>query len=176
MLALVALGHKLPGGRPIVLVAGHVRAAGGVRGRRSLSCVRPAHCARRRGRTSWRRAYAIWTPYQAAHLEEYRDDAVFLCVAESQVRPRMSRPVRAVGLDWPARNLLGALPQPAAAGVLIRDPWQPADRAPDSEHVFILARRMDAPILAMVGTPRVILESLHTRLRKTPATAASSTS
>ena len=51
-------------------------------------------------------------------------------------------------------------------GVLIRDPWQAADRAPGRDHAYILARRMDAPILAMVGTadPR---KPLHAREKET---------
>ena len=52
--------------------------------------------------------------------------------------------------------------------MLIRDPWQAAERSPGRDHAYILARRMDAPILAMVGTPAPILESNYTRLEKEP--------
>jgi 4-amino-4-deoxy-L-arabinose transferase-like glycosyltransferase len=164
--ALVAFGHKLPGGRPVVLAVGMLVPLAAFAVSRSLSCVRPG-VALGGVVAVVAMSYAIWTPYQAQHLEEYRDDAVFLCVAETKVPP--GEPLF-VQWDWIGPlETFWVLYHTHRPGVLIRDPWQAADRAPDREHVFILGRKMDQPILAMVGTPRIILESLHTRAEKDPS-------
>jgi hypothetical protein len=130
---------------------------------RSLSCARPgialggvvavvAAC------------YAAWAPYQARYLEEYGDDAAFL--REAQRLIPADQPVF-VQWDWVAPlETFWVLYHMDRPGVLIRDPWQAAERAHQAEHAFILARRMDASILAMVGTPREILASSHTRAEK----------
>ena len=85
--ALVAFGHKLPGGRPVALAVGAFVPLRGVRRvSRSLASADP--------RVAFGgvlavvvACYAAWTPYQAAHLEEYREDAVFLRAAETMSRP-----------------------------------------------------------------------------------------
>ena len=120
-------------------------------------------------------SYAIWTPYQAQHLEEYRDDAVFLCVAESKVPP--GEPLF-VQWDWIGPlETFWVLYHTHRPGVLIRDPWQAADRVARQR-----ARLYPRPANGCADPghgrhPRaVILESLHTRARKTPATAVCSSS
>jgi 4-amino-4-deoxy-L-arabinose transferase-like glycosyltransferase len=165
VVALVAFGHKLPGGRPAMLAVGALVPAAAFAVSRSFSCARPgvalggvvaviAGC------------YAAWAPYQARYLEEYHEDAAFLREAERLIPPDQQVFVQ---WDWVAPlETFWVLYHMDRPGVLIRDPWQAAERAPQAEHAFILGRRMDAPILAMVGTPRVILESSHTRAEKEP--------
>jgi 4-amino-4-deoxy-L-arabinose transferase-like glycosyltransferase len=163
--ALVAFGHKLPGGRPVVIAAGALVPLAAFAICRSLASIRPG--AALTGVVAVvELSYAIWTPYQARHLEEYREDAAFLCVAETRV-PK-DEPLF-VQWDWVGPlETFWVLYHTHRPGVLIRDPWQAADFAPGSERVFILGRKMDQPILAMVGTPRIILQSTRTRAEKEP--------
>jgi hypothetical protein len=163
--ALVALGQKLPGGRPVVLALGAIVPLATFAVSRALTSASPraalggvvavvAGC------------YAAWTPYQAHYLEEYRDDAEFLRLAEAMIPA--DQPVF-VQWDWIGPlETFWVLYHTERPGVLIRDPWQAAERAPDHSHAYILARRQDAPILAMVGTVEPILESRLTRAEKEP--------
>jgi len=163
---LVALGHKLPGGRPVMFAVGALVPAAAFAVSRSLSCARPG-VALAGVAAVVTACYAAWAPYQARYLEEYHDDAAFLREAERVVPPDQAVFVQ---WDWVAPlETFWVLYHTERSGVVIRDPWQAAERAPSAEHVFILARRMDAPILAMVGTPREMLASTHTRAEKDPS-------
>ena len=165
VVALVAAGHKLPGGRPVAVAVGALIPLAAFALGRSLASPRPG-IALGGVVAVVAMSYAIWTPYQARHLEEYREDAIFIGVAETRV-PK-DEPLF-VQWDWVGPlETFWVLYHTNRPGILIRDPWQAADRAPNREHVYILARRMDAPILAMVGTPRIILQSTHTRAEKEP--------
>jgi hypothetical protein len=111
-------------------------------------------------------AYAMWTPYQAAHMDPYRDDAKLLRQASAKVPA--DQPVF-VQYDWTAPlETFWVLYHSPRPGVLIRDPWQLAERSAGRGEAYILARRMDAPILGMVGTAEPVLESRHTRAEKDP--------
>ena len=162
---LVAFGHKLPGGRPVALALGAFVPLAAFVAARSLASASP--------RVAFGgvlavivACYAAWTPYQAAYFEEYREDAAFLRAAETMIPP--DHPVF-VQWDWIGPlETFWVLYHTERPGVLIRDPWQAAERSPGRDHAFILARRMDAPILAMIGTPEPVLESNYTRLEKEP--------
>jgi 4-amino-4-deoxy-L-arabinose transferase-like glycosyltransferase len=165
VVALVAFGHRLPGGRPVVLAVGACVPLAAFMVARSLASANP--------RVSLggvvavvTACYAAWTPYQAAQFEEYRDDAEFLRQAEAMIPA--DHPVF-VQWDWIGPlETFWVLYHTDRPGILVRDPWQAAERSAGREHAFILARRQDAPIFAMTGTPEVVLESRHTRLEKEP--------
>jgi 4-amino-4-deoxy-L-arabinose transferase-like glycosyltransferase len=165
VVALVFYGHKIPGGRPVVLAIGAIVPATAFVVSRSLASASPrvalggvvaviAAC------------YAIWTPYQAKYLEEYGDDAAFLRDAGTLIPPD-----RTVFVQWDwigPLETFWVLYHTDRPGLLIRDPWQAADRSAGCDSAYILARRQDAKILGMIGTPEVLLESAHTRGEKEP--------
>ena len=162
---LVALGHKIPGGRPVLLAAGAFVPLAAFAISRSLASAR-AGVALGGVVAVVVACYAAWAPYQAKYLEDYTDDAAFL--REAQTRIPADHPVF-VQWDWIAPlETFWVLYHTERPGALIRDPWQAADRSSGRDHAFILARRQDAPILAMTGTPEVVLESAHTRAEKEP--------
>lgn len=162
---LVAFGQKIPGGRPVAIAAGAFVPLAAFVVNRALSNENP-RVALGGVVAVIVAAYAIWTPYQAAYLEEYLDDARFL--RESERIIPADQPVF-VQWDWTGPlETFWVLYHTERPGVLIRDPWQIAERSPGRDHAYILARRMDAPILAMIGTPEPVLESQHTRAEKEP--------
>jgi 4-amino-4-deoxy-L-arabinose transferase-like glycosyltransferase len=165
VVALIAVGHRLPGGRPVALAVGAAVPLAAFAVSRALSSPR-AGIALGGVVALVAACYAAWTPYQAMYLEEYRDDAAFLREAERIIPAE--EPVF-VQWDWVGPlETFWVLYHTERPGILIRDPWQAAERAAGRDHVFILGRRMDAPILAMTGTLEVLLESRHTRLEKEP--------
>jgi 4-amino-4-deoxy-L-arabinose transferase-like glycosyltransferase len=163
---LVVYGHRIPGGYPVMLVLGAFvplaafvvsRSLGSANPRVALGGVVGMIVA----------AYAMWTPYQGAYIEEYREDGAMLhqaCALVPADQPMF------VQWDWGGPlETFWVLYHCERPGVLIRDPWQLAERSAGRDHAYILARRLDAPVLAMVGTPEPVLESTHTRLEKNPA-------
>jgi 4-amino-4-deoxy-L-arabinose transferase-like glycosyltransferase len=163
--ALIVLGERVPGGRPVVLVIGAFLPIAAFVVAWSLLQPNP--------RTAFvgvlltiTTAYALWTPYQAAYLDQYPPDAELVQQA-CQLVPT-DQPVF-VQYDWTAPLetfwVLYHCPRP---GVLIRDPWQLAERSPGQPAAYILARRHDAPMLAQVGTVQPLLESRLTRGEKHP--------
>lgn len=162
---LILVGDRLPGGRVAAIVIGAFMpiAAFVV----SRSCFHP------NPRTAFAgvililtTAYALWTPYQAAHFDQYLDDAELLRQASAHVPGDQHVFVQ---YDWTAPlETFWVLYHSPRPGVLIRDPWQLADRSAGHEAAYILARRQDAPILAMVGTAEPVLESRQTRSEKHP--------
>ncbi len=162
---LVAYGSQIPGGRPIALVAGVFVPLAAFAVARSLSCANP-RVAFGGVVAAVVAAYAVWTPYQAVYIEEYREDMVL--VREASALVPADEPVY-VQWDWigPLETFWVLYHSPRA-GVLIRDPWQLADRAAGRDHAYILARRWDAQILSAVGTAEPVLESAYTRLEKKP--------
>lgn len=165
VVVLAAVGHKIPGGRPFALALGAFVPLAAFTISRSLASPSP-RIALGGALVVTITCYAVWAPYQAKYLEEYGADAVFLRQAETMIPA--DQPVF-VQWDWIAPlETFWVLYHTQRPGVLIRDPWQAADRAPGHTHAYILARRQDAPILAMTGTPEPILESQMTRAEKEP--------
>jgi 4-amino-4-deoxy-L-arabinose transferase-like glycosyltransferase len=165
VVALVAFGHKLPGGRPVALAVAAIVPAVAFAVSRSLASTSP-RVALGGVIAVTAACYALWAPYQARYMEDNRDDAVFLHDAERLIPA--DEPVF-VQWDWIAPlDTFWVLYHTERPGVLIRDPWQAADRVSGRDPAFILARKQDAPILAMIGTPEVVLESRLTRAEKEP--------
>lgn len=111
-------------------------------------------------------AYAMWTCYQGAYRDSYRDDAALMVWASGAV------PADAplfVHYDWvrPLETfwVLYHTPRP---GTLVRDPWELKEKADGRREAFVLARRMDAPALAVIGTVETVLQSEQTRLEAGP--------
>jgi 4-amino-4-deoxy-L-arabinose transferase-like glycosyltransferase len=164
--SLILIGERLPGGRPVALVIAAVLPIAAFVVARSLVHPNP--------RTAFvgviltiTTAYALWTPYQAAHLDKYPPDAELVRQASHLVPA--DQPVF-VQYDWTAPlETFWVLYHSPRPGVLIRDPWQLAERSTGQEAAYILARRQDAPMLAMVGTVEPVLESRLTRAEKHPA-------
>ena len=53
-------------------------------------------------------------------------------------------------------------------GTLVRDPWELKEKAAGHAEAYILARRMDAPLLATIGTVEPVLESEKSRMEPSP--------
>jgi 4-amino-4-deoxy-L-arabinose transferase-like glycosyltransferase len=166
VVVLVAYGAWIPGGRPIVLAIGALVPLIAFVVARSLASASPRVALG--GITAVVvAAYAAWAPYQAKYLEEYTDDVAFLHAAEAAIPA--DQPVF-VQWDWTAPlETFWVLYHTERPGMLIRDPWQVAERSPGRDHAYILARKLDTPILAMIGTPELALESRLTRAEKDPA-------
>lgn len=115
-------------------------------------------------------AYALWVPYQAAYLDDYRHDLVFLHQAE-QIIPH-DTPVL-VQYDWTAPlETFWVLYHLHRPGVLIRDPWQAAEktaRSGEQSAAYVLARRLDLPVYSQAADVEVLLESVCTRGEKEPS-------
>ncbi len=110
-------------------------------------------------------AYVVWTAYQGAMLDDYRHDVAFLRAAEAIIPP--DRPVL-VQYDWTAPlETFWVLYHLQRPGVLIRDPWQPAEKG--ETVAYILARRMDAAVYSQTGSVTVLLESIKTRSERHPS-------
>jgi 4-amino-4-deoxy-L-arabinose transferase-like glycosyltransferase len=116
-------------------------------------------------------AYAVWIPYQAAFLDDYRDDLVFLQQAE-QLIPNDAAVF--VQYDWTAPlETFWVLYHLQRPGILIRDPWQAAEKTGGTAHpsrpAYILARRLDQPLYAQTAIVETLLESVRTRGEKDPS-------
>ncbi len=161
--ALVCFRHKVPGSTAVLIGIGAflplaafvlVRSLAHPRPRTAFAGVVLVVCA----------SYALWTPYQAAYLDRYPDDAAFLIEAADRIPTDRTVFVQ---YDWTAPLetfwVLYHTPRP---GNLIRDPWQLAERSPGSKEAYILARRKDAPVLETVGKAEEIAASARTRNEK----------
>jgi 4-amino-4-deoxy-L-arabinose transferase-like glycosyltransferase len=110
-------------------------------------------------------AYSSWTYCRASVRDSYAQDAAMLQRAAEIVpadAPLLVQYdyVRPLETFW----VLAHTPR---AGALVRDPWEVKEKAGRSE-AFVLARRMDAPRLAAVGTVEPMIESEKTRLEPSP--------
>ncbi|MBA2226330.1 MAG: glycosyltransferase family 39 protein [Gemmataceae bacterium] len=115
-------------------------------------------------------AYWLWVPYQASYLDDYKEDLVFLRGAESLIPNDV--PVL-VQYDWTAPlETFWVLYHMRRPGVLIRDPWQAAEKTANggqnSSTAYVLARRLDLPLYRRAGTVETVLESTRTRGEKNP--------
>ena len=115
-------------------------------------------------------AYWLWVPYQARYLDDYKPDRVFLQRAESMIPTNV--PVF-VQYDWTAPlETFWVLYHMQRPGVLIRDPWQAAEKISKEDQsassAYIFARRLDLPLYRCVGTVETVLESTQTRGEKNP--------
>jgi 4-amino-4-deoxy-L-arabinose transferase-like glycosyltransferase len=115
--------------------------------------------------------YWVWIPYQATYLDDYRDDLAFLQQAQTIIPKDV--PVL-VQYDWTAPlETFWVLYHMQRPGVLIRDPWQAAEKSQtldkDLPTAYVLARRLDLPLYTQVGTVETLLESAKTRGEKTPS-------
>ena len=163
---LIVIGNKVPGGTAAAVGIGALAPLAVFAFARSLAHPDP-RVAFAGVLAVVTLAYAAWTPYQAAYMDEYRDDVAFLREASAVVPA--DRPLF-VQYDWTAPlETFWVLYHSPRPGVLIRDPWQMAERSAGRGEAYILARRMDSPILSMVGTAEPVLESRSTRAEKDPA-------
>lgn len=110
-------------------------------------------------------SYLGWTNLRAATRDSYIHDAAMLRQA-AEVVPD-NAPLH-VHYDW-ARPLetFWVLYHTPRLGTLVRDPWDLREKAGAGE-AYILARRLDAPALARIGTIEPVLESEKTRLEPSP--------
>ena len=101
-----------------------------------------------------------------AYHDSYRDDAVLMVRASGAVPA--GEPLY-VHYDWvrPLETfwVLYHTPRP---GTLVRDPWELREKADGRGEAFVLARRMDEPALARIGTVQAVTESERTRLEPGP--------
>ena len=109
--------------------------------------------------------YSGWTTVRAAVRDSYEADAEMLQRAAAAVpdgAPLM------VHYDW-VRPLetFWVLYHTPRSGLLVRDAWEAKEKASGDE-AFVLARRLDAPLLSEVGTLEPLVESEHTRLEPSP--------
>ncbi len=107
-------------------------------------------------------AYSEWTCFRAAARDAYAHDAAMLR-RTAEIVPH-GEPVY-VCYDW-IRPLetFWVLYHTPHSGTLIRDPWDLKEKAGGRATTFVLARRQDAPELAVIGTVEPVLESVYTRL------------
>ncbi len=158
------VGPRIPGGLPVAIGFGTLAVLMGfVAGQAMLAAT-------------WTRAvgaaiagtvmtYAAWTAYQGAMLDDYRHDLAFLRAAEAIIPP--DRPVL-VQYDWTAPlETFWVLYHLRRPGVLIRDPWQAAEKG--ETVAYILARRMDAAVYSQTGSVAVLLESAKSRSERHPS-------
>ncbi|MCS7021611.1 MAG: glycosyltransferase family 39 protein [Gemmataceae bacterium] len=115
-------------------------------------------------------AYAMWIPYQAAFLDDYHSDLTFLQQAEQMIPDSA---VVLVQFDWTAPlETFWVLYHLQRPGVLIRDPWQAAEKTASTQTVpheaYVLARRLDYPVYAQAASVETLLESAYTRGEKQP--------
>lgn len=165
-MALIAFGHKIPGGLTVEIAIGiFIPAAAFMLAR---SAVHPSARVAFSGVLAVvTTAYALWTPFQVCYLDRYADDLVFVREA-SQVIPADS----AVNLqfDWIAPlETFWMLYHSPRQPVTIRDPWQLAERSSGRDCAYILTRRFEIERLTAVGSVETILESKKTRNEKDPS-------
>ena len=158
--------HKIPGGLEIAVAIGAFIPIAAFIAARSATHPNP--------RTAFAgillivaAGYAMWVPYQTSYLNHYREDLDFVREA-SEVVPADS-PVY-LQFDWIAPlETFWMLYHSPRQPIMIRDPWQLAERSPGKDSAYILIRHYEAEKYAVVGDVTIMLESGYTRGEKDPS-------